>query len=564
MLGQGQGQSMQPLDPRLLRYASAARRFLVAGSLIGLLQAVVTVAFAWLLSQSIAWAIDGRPLPQISAMIAWLALVTILRAGLVWVQEAVAMRGAAAVKSQLRKRVMRAVAERGPDWLSTRKDAEVATVVTTGLDALDNYFARYLPQLLLTVIATPILVVVMLWNDLPSGITVIVALPLIPVFMVLIGWATQAVQRRQWESMQRLGAGFLDLVGGLGTLKIFGREHRQSSRIRAATEDYRQRTMAVLRASFLSGFVLELAASLSVALVAVSIGIRLIDGQLLLATGLFVLLLAPEAFLPIRNVGTQFHAAADGVAAAEEVFEILEQPAAPDVLEAGSTGARLPQQCRGELRVENVSIRRGTDVVIDGFDAVFRPGELSVVSGPSGVGKSSLVAAILGFVPFEGRLRLGGEPVSAEDRRDWLAWAGQQPGLLGGTVAENVALGERSINSAVLARALDWAGAASQGPDIRLNVNGSGLSGGQAQRVTAARAIYRSQIHDCRVVVFDEPSSALDEHSELVLIDGLRRLADQGRVVIVISHRPAMLVRADQVVRLGRVLRPEEDIRVVA
>ena len=556
---------MRPLDPRLLRYASAARRFLVAGSLISLLQAVVTVAFAWFLSQSIAGAIDGRPLPQIAAMIAWLALVTILRAGLVWSQEVVATRGAAAVKSQLRGQVMRAVAERGPDWLATRKDAAVATVVTTGLDALDNYFARYLPQLLLTVIATPVLVAVMLWHDLPSGITVIVALPLIPVFMVLIGWATQAVQRRQWESMQRLGAGFLDLVGGLGTLKIFGREHRQSTRMRAVTEDYRQRTMAVLRVSFLSGFVLELAASLSVALVAVSIGLRLVDGQLLLATGLFVLLLAPEAFLPIRNVGTQFHAAADGVAAAEEVFEILDAPVTPDALEAPSAAdARPVRGLRGALQLENVSIQRGTDLVLDGFDAVFRPGELSVVSGPSGVGKSSLVAALQGFLPFDGRLSLGGEPVSAADRREWLAWAGQQPGLFGGTVADNVVLGERSVDSAVLARALDWAGAASLDPEIRLDVNGSGLSGGQAQRVAAARAIYRSQVHDCGVVVFDEPSSSLDEHSELALTDGLKRLADQGRVVIVVSHRPAMLVRADQVVRLGRILRPEEDIRVVA
>lgn len=541
---------MRPLDSRLLRYAAGARRFLLLGALLGLAQTLAVIAFAWLLSRSIVLALAGRSLGELAGTIAQLAGVIVLRAVLVWLLEVAANRGAASVKSQLRARLLTRIAERGPGWLAGRQSARVATVATSGLDALDGYFARYLPQLLLSAIATPLLVVVMLWQDLPSGITVIIVLPLIPVFMVLIGRATQAVQRQQWDALHRLGAGFLDVVGGLGTLKIFGREQRQFTRLRTITEDYRTRTMAVLRISFLSGFVLELAASLSVALVAVSIGLRLVDGSLALGVGLFVLLLAPEAFLPVRQVGAQFHVAADGLAAAEEVFAILDEdlPAAQEDA-AGQAAVGIDDRTTaGVLRFEGVSIRRGENV--HGFEAEFRPGEIGVISGPSGVGKSTVVAALAGFVPSDGRITLGGEPVVPGAPRTWLAWAGQRPGLFAGTIAANVALGDASVDGDTLARALAWAGAADLDPSSTLGVTGEGLSGGQAQRVAAARAIYRSQVHGCRVLVFDEPSSALDADAEAALIDGFRRLAAQGRIVIVVSHRPAVLDAADQIVRM--------------
>jgi len=549
---------MRPLDPRLLRYASAARAFLVAGALLGLAQTVVIVAFAWFLSQSIVGAVEGRSVTELAGTIGALAAVIVLRALLVWLMEVVAHRGAARVKSQLRARVLDRVAELGPEWLAGKKGARVTTVVTTGLDALDNYFGRYLPQLLLSVITTPILIAVVFLQDAPSAITLVIVLPLIPVFMILIGMATQAVQRQQWEALQRLSTGFLDLVGGLGTLKIYGRERRQAARLKVITEHYRKRTMTVLRVSFLSGFVLELAASLSVAIIAVSIGLRLVDGSLGLAVGLFVLLLAPDAFLPVRNVGTQFHAAADGVAAAEEVFTILEDDAAPapvaqrSMLDPGET--QPLSVTAGTLRFEDVTIRRGDSAVVDGFTAEFHPGDLSVITGPSGVGKSTLVAALLGFVEYEGAITLSHKVVTPGAPRDWLAWAGQRPGLFSGTVANNVALGDAFVDAELVELSLDWAGIGSLHPDTTLAVNGEGLSGGQAQRVAAARAIYRSQAHGCPVVVFDEPSSALDAHAESALIDGLRRLARQGTVVVVVSHRPAMLEASDHVVRVGEIV----------
>ncbi|TFC84412.1 thiol reductant ABC exporter subunit CydD [Cryobacterium sp. TmT2-59] len=552
---------MRPLDPRLLRYATAARWFLAAGAVLGLAQTVTVIAFSWLLSQSITLAVAGAQRSELAGTIGALAGVVVVRAVLVWLLEVAATRGAASVKSQLRRQVLDRLAERGPDWLAGRQSASVATLVTQGLDALDNYFARYLPQLLLAGIATPLLILVMLWQDLPSGITVIVVLPFIPVFMILIGQATLAVQRQQWDSLHRLSTGFLDLVGGLGTLKIYGRQARQFERVRTITDDYRTRTMKVLRVSFLSGFVLELAASLSVALVAVSIGLRLVDGSLSLGVGLFVLLLAPEAFLPVRQVGAQFHAAADGLAASEEVFALLDEgrPDSAPVPAPVSASVPVPSPSPvlpkpgGPLRFEQVTIRRGTDATVSDFSAVFRPGQLAVVVGPSGAGKSTLVAALQGFVPFEGRISLGDRALTPGTGRPQLAWAGQRPGLFQGTIADNLALGDASVDPAAVTTALAWAGAADLAPDTLLGVAGAGLSGGQSQRVAAARAIYRARTHGCSIVVLDEPSSALDAAAETLLAAGLRRLADEGRIVIVVSHRPALRAAADQIVQLSEV-----------
>jgi ATP-binding cassette subfamily C protein CydD len=388
----------------------------------------------------------------------------------------------------------------------------------------------------------------MFWQDLASGITVIIVLPLIPVFMILIGQATQSVQRAQWDSLQRLSTGFLDLVGGLGTLKIYGRAARQSTRLTDITEDYRSRTMKVLRISFLSGFALELAASLSVALVAVSIGLRLVDGSMVLGVGLFILLLAPEAFLPIRQVGVQFHAAADGLAAAEDVFGILDEAERPGT-ESVPSPARATATS-GVLELEQVTISRGERPIVSRFSGRFLPGTLTVISGPSGVGKSTLVAALQGFIPWTGSISLGGTPLRPGGTREWLAWAGQRPGLFSGTIAENLAIGDNDVSPEIVRLALLRAGASELDPNTVLGVQGQGLSGGQAQRVAVARALYRAHTRDCRVLVLDEPSSALDTDAENALIAGLREEAAEGRIVIVVSHRPAFSAAADHTIVL--------------
>lgn len=535
---------MRPLDPRLLSYAGAARTFFGVGIVLGIVRTVSTLAFCWLLSQAIVGAIAGRPLGELQPGIIGIASIGIVRAATIWAMDVASARAAAAVKSQLRRRLVRSIGRLGPGWLSGRNRVDVSTTAGPGLEALDGYFSLFLPQLILTAIAMPIVIVAIFLHDLTSGILVIVALPLIPVFMILIGLATQTLQRRQWQVLTHLSSRFLDVVGGLATLKIFGRQHRQSARIESLTEAYRVETIKVLRLSFLSGFALELIGSLSVALVAVSVGLRLVDGSLSLAVGLFVLLLAPEAFLPLRQVGANYHAAADGLAAAEDVFDILDAAAEVDQ-EAEPAGTPATTLIPGEIRFSEVSVRYEGRAAVDRFSAVIHPGRLTVLAGPSGSGKSTLLAALLGFVPFDGTIEIGGVSTAA-GRRLRTAWAGQGAALLEGTITSNVALGVPQPDVALVRRALNLAALDQLDPETPVTATGTGLSGGQAERVVAARAIYRGLARWCPVLVFDEPSAALDSRAETELLRGLRSLADEGFTVLIVSHRPAVIAAADE------------------
>lgn len=526
------------------------------------------IAFCWFAAQSITGLIDGVPVEELSGPIIATAISIVVRALTQAALDGLAVQGAARVKSQLRARVIAAVDHGGSELLGTTSSTRVATLLGQGLDALDGYIGRYVPQLILTAVATPIVVGVLLLADLATGITVIITLPIIPVFMALIGMTTQAVQRRQWTLLGTLAQGFMEVVQGLSTLMVFGRQHRQADRIAAVTDEYRRRTMSVLRLSFLSGFALELAASLSVALVAVSIGIRLIDGELALALGLFVLVLVPEAYLPLRQVGAQFHAASEGIAAADDVLVLLAsapddtQPAAgaaPTTI--ASTAPAPPAKASGHaapaLALRELTVRRGDRVVIDRLTASWMPGTVLAITGPSGAGKSSLLAALLGLVDHDGSVELDGSPVPPAARTAALAWSGQRPDLTAGTLDEVVALGAASVDSARVTASLHWAGVDDVPRDTVLGVAGDGLSGGQAQRVALARAHYRAIDRDCRVVLVDEPTSALDATSEQRVIAGLRELAAQGRLVIVVTHRRAVMAAADEVLEIVPTRRDE-------
>jgi ATP-binding cassette subfamily C protein CydD len=548
---------VKPLDPRLLRRASAARRFLVLGAGLGLLQTVAVVGVAGCASAAVVAVVDGTADRLLVPALVGLAVAVAVRSLAAWALEAVAARTAAVVKSQLRSQVVAAVARRGRPWLATRSSASVATLAGPGLDALDEWFASYLPQLVLTALATPLLVLVVLRADWLSAVVVMATLPLIPLFMVLIGWSTRAAQERQWSALTSLASSFLDAVNGLSTLKAFGREDRQVARIGRITDAYRRETVSVLRVSFLSGFALELAASLSVALVAVSIGIRLVDGSLGLDVGLFVLLLAPEAFLPLRRVGAAYHAASDGAAAADEVFALLDDAEATPDAEEARVGSRATAPVgTGARAVEggDALVVDAVSVVHDGVPALAATtftapvGTVTAVVGPSGAGKSSLLDALRGAVPHGGRATWR-DAGRAPDSGD-VAWSGQAPGLVTGTVAENVALGDE-VDPELVDRALDAAGARGVDPRTVLGAGGSGLSGGQAQRVSVARALYRSSRRGCCLLLVDEPSAALDGVTEAALVAGLRRAAEAGAVVVVVTHRPAVRAAADQVVEIG-------------
>lgn len=538
----------KPVDPRLLRYARSSRSFFVAIAAIALVHTAVIVAFAWLLTSAIVGAIDGMPLAELTTTLAALGLVVVVRAILLWAREAVASRAAARVQTELRGALVVAVGELGPEWLSTRNSAELAITAGRGLDALEAYFGRYLPQLVQTIVATPLIVAVMWWQDWISGLTVVLTIPLIPIFMVLIGLATRAVQERQWKTLQRLASRFSDTVQGLATLKVFGRQHRAAASIERVTDEYRRETMRVLRVSFLSGFALEFLASIAVAIVAVSIGFRLIDGSLTLAVGLFVLLLAPEAYLPLRQVGVQFHAASEGVAATDDVFDVL------DAARSRRAAPGAPRSDAGHPRTATLTVRdlrvvRGHDV-LPPISFTATRGTVTLIEGPSGAGKSSLFAALRGAATFEGVAEVDGADVRTLAPASWLAWAGQQPGLIAGTIAANVALGDASPDAALVARALSLACAADLPPSLELGVRGSGISGGQAQRVAVARAFYRHLTGRAAVIAVDEPSAALDATTEDRLWRSIRSLADDGAIVLLVSHRTTARAIADDVVRI--------------
>ena len=449
------------------------------------------------------------------------------------------------MQAQLRNRLVEAVGILGPGWLDGRNSAHLAVTAGHGLDALEAYFGRYLPQLVQTAIATPLIVLVMWSQDWISGLTVLLTIPLIPIFMILIGLATRAVQKRQWGTLQQLAARFADTVEGLGTLKVFGRQHRAAASIESVTDRYRIETMRVLRVSFLSGFALEFLASISVAIIAVSIGFRLVDGALALSIGLFVLLLAPEAYLPLRQVGVQFHAAAEGVAATDDVFAVLDAAQGERRAEPSSAGARVS----GVLMLDNVRVTRG-DRMLPAVSITASPGQIVLIDGPSGAGKTSLIAALRGAADWQGTATLGGTDLRGLAPSGWLAWAGQQPGLITGTVADNVALGDPAPDATLIDRALSLACADGIDASVPLGVRGSGLSGGQAQRVAVARALYRHLSGHAAVVALDEPSSALDATTEAALWRSLRGIADAGAIILLVSHRQSARAIADVIATL--------------
>ncbi|KAF3466325.1 thiol reductant ABC exporter subunit CydD [Streptomyces sp. Tu 3180] len=555
---------MKPIDPRLFRYARATRFFLVAVVGLGAVGAGLVVAQAVLIAEVVVGAFQhGLPVGELGTPLLLLTAVAVGRALVGWLTELAAHRASAAVKSELRGRLLERATALGPGWLSGQRTGSLVALATRGVDALDGYFSRYLPQLGLAVVVPVAVLARIVTEDWVSAAIIVGTLPLIPVFMVLIGWATQSRMDRQWLLLSRLSGHFLDVVAGLPTLKVFGRARAQAESIRRITAEYRRATMRTLRIAFISSFALELLSTLSVALVAVTIGMRLVHGDMDLFVGLVILILAPEAYLPLRQVGTQYHAAAEGLAAAEEIFSVLETPlpapgAGPVPTGGPSSEGGVLSSEAGGLSFEGVTVRypgRSTAAVSD-VSFTVAPGETVALVGPSGSGKSTLLNVLLGFVePAEGRVRVGGTDLAGADPAEWhrhVAWVPQRPHLYAGTIAENVRLARPDADDDAVRRALRDAGALEfvdalpEGAGTVLGEDGAGLSAGQRQRLALARAF----LADRPVLLLDEPTAALDGATEAEVVAAVRRLA-AGRTVLLVVHRPALLAVADRVVRLA-------------
>lgn len=529
-----------PIHPRLLRRARATRWFLGATVLVGIATAALLIVQARALADWITLAFDARALPPgWPGALALLAVVFAGRGLLAWLNSTLAHRSAAAVKSELRRDLLAARLD-GPAGATT--SASLIRIVTQGLDALDGYFAKYLPQLGLAATVPFLIGGAILLADWRSAIIIAVTLPLIPVFMVLIGWTTQQATAHSFAVADRLANHFADLVAGLPTLQAFARARAQRRGIELGEEQYRDATMRTLYVSFLSSLALELLSTLSVAVVAVTVGFRLVYGQIDFGTALFVLILAPEAFLPVRQVGVHFHDSADGVAAADAAFRVID--------EATEHRGRRPAPGGGALRLDSVGYTYpGTSVpAVAGLTLEIAPGEVVALSGASGGGKSTALAMVLGFLtPTAGRVTVDGADLAELDLASWraqVAWVGQEPGLLAGTVGDNVALGAAGATVGDVRRALADSGA-DFGPDKTVSDDGEGLSAGERRRVALARALVRIRVGGARLLVLDEPTAGLDAETEARVIDAVRATGAAG---LIVSHRPAVLAAADRVV----------------
>ena len=536
---------MKPLDPRLLRQARSTGRYLAAVAILGGVSAALVIAQAVLLADAITRVfLGGAGASELVIPLAVLAAIVLGRAGLAWLGEVAAYRAAAGAKSELRGRLLAHLMKLGPGWLHGERTGEMVTLATRGLDALDSYFARYLPQLVLAALVPAAVLAVVFPADMIAGVTILVTLPLIPIFMALIGLATERLTKRQLAALNRLTHHVLEIVAGLPTLRVFNRAKAQAVAIRDLTDQQRHHGMRALRVAFLSSLALELLATLSVALVAVGIGLRVVDGTLDLRTALTVLILAPEAYLPLRQVGVHFHASAEGLAASGRVFEILETP-----VPAAGTRTDVPDPSRVPITFEGVTVHFAdrAEPALDRLDLTVHPGEILAITGPSGCGKSTVANLLLGFVaPTAGRIRVGHVDLADLDPDAWrrrVAYVPQRSFLFAGTVAENIALGAADAAQEAIARAAAAAGLA--GLPGGLSAPVGILSAGQRQRVALARAFLR----DAPLVVLDEPTANLDPDTEADIVAAIRRLA-RGRTVVLMAHRPALRAVADRVVHL--------------
>ena len=546
---------MRPFDPRLLRYARSARGPIAVTALLGTLTALLVLAQALLISAALSPVVSGTAsLTDVWPFIVGIAAVFACRALIVAAREAVSTRAAAAAVRELRGRVVDASVTLGPRWRAT-KGAETTTLLSTGLEDLRPYFVSFLPQLVLVCTVTPAALGVILLLDFWSALIALIVIPLIPIFMILIGRFTQAASEDKLASMKRLTAQLLDLMSGLPTLRGLGREKAPRTHLHALGAANTKATMATLRVAFLSGGVLEFLTTLSVALVAVEVGMRLVFGNISLFHGLAVIMLAPEVFEPLRQVGAQFHASANGVTASKAAFDIIEEAEA--VASPGTD--ECPDMARTDIVLDGLGVRARGAWAPAPTSGVIAPGIVTALCGPSGAGKSTIIACLLAdMTPDAGRVLLrpsasspesGASVLSDIDPAAWrrqISWVPQSPTLVPGTILDNMGdLPFDDLKDAAAATGFDEVlASAPDGWNTVIGSGGVGLSVGQRQRLALTRALAAHS----QVVILDEPTAHLDAVSEETVVRAINAMRDAGRTVIVIAHRAAMMEAADAVI----------------
>jgi thiol reductant ABC exporter CydD subunit len=541
------------LDQRLVRRAAPVRHLLVLDAILGAASAALLLVQAVLIARVVALAFSGASLGDVSFDLVLLGLAFAGRGVLTWGFEVAGRRAASTVLSELRLELVERRLRSQPLALDGAEAGEIAATAVQGVEGLEAYFARYLPQVVLAIVVPVAVLGLAVAVDPISAGLMLITLPLVPVFMWLIGRYTEERTRERWLALRLLSTHFLDVVRGLPTLRAFNRGRQQAAVLDRIGERYRHTTMGTLRVAFLSGAVLELAATLGVALVAVTAGVRLVDGNLGLQAGLTVLVLAPELYLPMRQLAAQFHASADGVAVAERMLALIDEPTTPRA--EGKLIAPSPLDAVVRFEAVSFAYPSRPSLVLDGLDLELYPDETVALVGPSGVGKTTVASLLLRFVDLvHGRISVGGLDLAhcrADVWREQIAWVPQLPTIFRGTIADNIRLGdpgatERAVrDAAVLAGADRFIQALPLGYETLVGDGGRPLSAGESRRIALARAFARN----APLVILDEPTADLDRTSAAVIAESVERLRT-GRMVLLIAHRPELVEHADRVVLL--------------
>ena len=554
------------LDRRLLRAARTARADLALTVGLGLLAGIVLVGQARVLSRVIGQAfLNGRSLPDLAPLLAILVALALARAALAWSSEVAAQRAAGRVKADLQDRLSAHLLALGPIYARGERTGELVNTIVEGVEALDAYIRHYLPQVALAALVPAALLIFIFPLDWVSGLVLLLTAPLIPVFMILIGSQANALTKRQWLSLSRMSAHFLDVLQGLTALKLLGRSREQTQIIANISDRYRHTTMGVLRVTFLSALVLEMVATIGTAIVAVGIGLRLLYGLLEFEQALFVLLLAPEFYLPLRLLGTRFHAGMSGVAASQRIFNLLDTPASASNSTTKDTKDTkvVGQHLHGSIELRDVyyAYDGGQRPALNGLSFELLPGQKLALVGPSGAGKTTAAYLLLRFIePDQGIITVGGRPLSEFSPPAWreqVAWVPQNPYLFYGTVADNIRLArpdaglDQVIHAARQANAHLFIDALPQGYDTVIGERGSRLSGGEAQRIALARAF----LTGAPLLILDEATANLDPYTEALIQEATASLL-RDRTALIIAHRLGTVRRADRILVMdgGRIV----------
>jgi ATP-binding cassette subfamily C protein CydD len=554
------------IGKRLIRYVPHLRLYMAILGGLAIIAGLAVVAQAYALTRVINGVfLERQSLEQVGAALLVLLGVIVVRALVAGGNELVSNRAAVVAKTQLRTRLFAHLLALGPAYSSEERSGELASTFVEGAETFDAYFGQFLPQVCATACIPLIVLAVVFATDPLSGLTLLVIAPVLPILLALVGKKADALNKAQWSQLSQLSAHFLDVMQGLVTLKQFGRSRVQRETIGRMSEQFRKVTMKVLRVAFLSSLVLELGAMLSVAVIAVEIGLRLMYGAVSFERAFLVLLLTPEFFQPLRALGTRFHASMAGSVAAERMFAILDQPASEQPSELVTAPASVPT-LQQSLSVEHVSFAY-TDQegerrpALNDVTFQIERGQKLALVGPSGAGKSTIASLLLRFMePQEGEIVADGMPIqtwTAQAWRELVAWVPQRPYLFNASIAENIRLGcpdatmDEAIQAARFARLHDFIQTLPQGYATMIGERGARLSGGQAQRVSLARAF----IKNAPLLILDEATSNLDGENEEEILQAMERLM-QGRMTLIIAHRLHTVAHADRIVLLdaGRVV----------